>query len=203
MIILNRIGNNAHDICLDYCKRLLTEVSTPLIGAEFGIAYGGGVESIGKIWRDRGTIYGFDTFEGHPKHLSSDLESLEATCMDGWYDQFSRDKLSYEYQRSELDRQGLDNVILKKGLVNKNSCKDIPYLNYVLLDLDILEPMKEGYESVKNKIVKDGYLFFHDVIPDHLPKLNDWFFGEVMVSGLWEIIGQWEDNYLVGVKRIC
>ena len=199
MRTLNKIANNAQDICLNYCQKLLTEVDTPLIGAEFGSAYGGGVESIGKLWKDRGIVYGFDTFIGHPKQLAVNLQDEEATCMDFWYQYFPNDELSYEYQRAELNRQGLDNVILKKGLNDVFSCEEIPYLNYALLDLDILASMKIGYEAVKNKIVKGGYLFFHDVI--QLPLLNDWFLNEVMRDNLWEIIVQW--GFLVGVKRIC
>ena len=202
MKTINKTSTNAQDICLDYCQKLLTEVNTPLIGAEFGVAYGGGVESIGKLWKGRGIIYGFDTFTGHPKQLAVDLQNFEATCMDCWYQIFPNNELSYEYQRAELDRQGLDNVILKKGLINKSSCRGIPYLNYALLDLDILTSMKIGYEAVKNKIVEGGYLFFHDVIPRyHLPLLSDWFLNEVMPSALWEIIYQDESNYLVGVKK--
>jgi len=144
MKTINKIGNNAQEICLTCCQKLLTEVKTPLIGAELGIAYGGGVESIGKLWKGRGIIYGFDTFTGHPKQLAVDLQNPEATCMDFWYQNFPNEELSYEYQRAELDRQGLDNVILKKGLINEFSCKEIPYLNYALLDLDILASMKIG-----------------------------------------------------------
>jgi len=203
MRILNEIANNAHEICLDYCQKLLTEVNTSLIGAEFGSAYGGGVESIGKLWKGRGIIYGFDTFTGHPKQLAVDLQNVEATCMDFWYQKFPNDELSYEYQRAQLDKQGLDNVILKKGLINELSCKEIPYLNYALLDLDILASMKIGYEAVKDKITENGYLFFHDVVPGHLPLLKDWFFNEIISNGLWKIIGKWESSFLVGVKRIC
>jgi len=204
MRTLNKIANNAQEILLNYCQKLLTEVDTSLIGAEFGSAYGGGVESIGKLWKGRGIVYGFDTFTGHPKQLAVDLKNWEANCMDGWYQDFPCDELNYEYQRAELDRQGLDNVILRKGLIDEFSCKGIPYLNYALLDLDILASMKIGYCAVKNKIVKDGYLFFHDVIPsNHLPLLENWFLNEVMQSGLWKIIGKWKSNYLVGVSRIC
>ena len=204
MRTLNKIANSAQETLLEYCQNLLVEVDTPLIGAEFGSAYGGGVESIGKLWKDRGIVYGFDTFAGHPKQLAVDLQSWEANCMNGWYEKYPCDELSYGYQRAELDRQGLDNVILKKGLINKNSCMGIPYLNYALLDLDILASMKTGYELVKDRITKGGYLFFHDVVPDdHLPLLNKWFLNEVMPSGLWEIIGEWpHDKFLAGVIKI-
>lgn len=204
MITLNKIGrNNAQETCLEYCQKLLDESSTPLIGAEMGIAYGGGVESIGKLWKGRGIVYGFDTFEGHPKHLAIDPQNAEALCMDYWYNKFSVKGLSYEYQRAELDRQGLNNVILIKGLINKDSCKNIPYLNYVLLDLDILVSMEAGYAAVKDKIVKGGYLFMHDILPaNHLPLLYNWFYSEVLPSGLWKII--YEDNrrnYLIGLSK--
>ena len=202
MRTLNKIAKNAQGTLLEYCQKLLTEIDTPLIGAELGSAYGGGVESIGKLWEDRGVIYGFDTFTGHPKQLAKNPKDVEASCMDWWYGKYPSYELSYEYQKEELDRQGLDNVILRKGLITKHSCDAISYLNYALLDLDMLASMKMAYEAVKDKITKDGYLFFHDVIPkDHLPELNKWFFEEIMQSGLWEIIGQWKSDFLVGVKR--
>lgn len=203
MRTINKFANDAQEILLNYCQKLLAEVDTPLIGAELGSAYGGGVESIGKLWKGRGIIYGFDTFTGHPKQLAVDLKNWEAKCMDGWYEKYPSYELSYEYQREELDRQGLDNVILRKGLITKHSCDAIPYLNYALLDLDILASMKMAYEAVKDKITKNDYLFFHDVVPsNHLPLLEDWFLNEVMQSGLWEIIGKWKSDYLVGVRRI-
>jgi len=203
MIILNEIGNKAHSVCLDFCTHMLTDVKGPLVGAELGIAYGGGVEEIGKLWKGRGTIYGFDTFEGHPKQLAKSKDDFEATCMDLWYKNFPQEMLSYEYQRAQLDKQGLDNVILKKGLINQHSCDDIPDLNYCLLDLDMYTSMVVAYEAIKNKMLPGSYLFFHDVVPaTHLPMIHDWFFDVVLVDGRWELVGTNEDNFIAGVRRI-
>lgn len=73
MIHLNDT-NGASKHTLGVAERLFTEFDCDLIGAEFGIAYGGGVEAIGKLWKERGTIYGFDTFEGHPKQVANVCE---------------------------------------------------------------------------------------------------------------------------------
>jgi len=205
MITLNEV-NGADKIVLKYAKRLMDEFDGHLYGAEMGIAYGGGVESIGKMWGKRGTVYGFDTFEDmHPKHLAEDPKSFQATCMDGWYasDKYNTDRLAYAYQRSELDRQGLDNVILVKGEVSKDSCKDIPYLNYVLLDMDIEASMRNGYEAVRDKVVPGGYLFLHDVLPpNHIREIHDWWYQEVMPgTKLWKVVGEWDGSFLAGFKR--
>lgn len=196
-------GNGAHTILIEHAQKLLKRTKGQLYGCEMGIAYGGGVEAIGNAWKNRGVIFGFDTFEDlHPRHLVEDPTSFEATCMDLWYNfEFGTDKLKYSYIRQQLDQQGLDNVILVKGLVNEDSCKNIPYLNYVLLDMDILESMKAGWEAVKPKLVKGAYVFFHDVVPDdHIPRLSNWFRNEVMPEGKLKIIGEWPDSFLVGTE---
>lgn len=193
------ILNGAEPICLDYCQKLL-ETEGHIYGVEMGISWGGGVEKIGQLWKGKGTIYGYDTFEGHPKRLAISKDAHEATCMDYWYETMPLDELTYEYQRGELDRQGLDNVILVKGLINKNSCKDIPYLNYVLLDLDMIKSMKIGYSAVKDKIVKGGCLFLHDVVGhNRLPELHEWYLN---IKDEWEVVNEWDRSYLACLRKI-
>lgn len=195
------ILNGAEPICLDCCTKLIDEFTTQLIGVEMGIAWGGGVEKIGKLWRDKGIVYGFDTFEGHPKQLGVTPEAHETTCMDYWYNTMPVNELSYEYQREELDKQGLSNVILVKGLINKDSCKNIPYINYALLDLDMIKSMRTGYAAVKDKIVKGGYLFLHDVSGhEFLPELHDWYINEVLKDE-WEIVGEYHSSYLACLRK--
>jgi hypothetical protein len=158
-----------------------------LYGAEIGIAYGGGVESACKIWKDKGFVYGLDTFEGHPKHLSDDINSFEAVCMDGWYRDYGIEKVSYDYINENLKLEGLNNYELIKGEVHVQSLSKVNKLHYVLLDLDMITPMKIAYESIKNKMVKGGYICVHDVIPsEHLPMINKWWYEEVMPLGLYE-----------------
>ena len=205
MISLNKI-NGAETITIEYVKTLLDlETDKPLIGVEMGIAYGGGTEKVGKIWKDKGKVYGFDTFKGHPKHLAP-KGSLEANCMDNWYKKevFGKDKLSYEYQRKELDKQGLDNVILVKGEVNEDSCKDIPYIHYALLDLDIKESMESAYRAVRDKILPGHVMFLHDVIPaTHIPRVFHWFHDVVLGEDedMWQVLGTWANHYMIGVMR--
>lgn len=195
MITLNEI-NGADKLCAKYEKKCLEEFEGDLYGAVMGIAYGGDVERIARdIWGERGKVYGFDTFEaGHPKHLAEDIQSFQATCMDLWYGQNGMDKLAYDYQRKELDRQVLTNAILVKGEVHKDSCKDIPYLNYAFLDMDIIASMEAGYEAVKDKIVSKGYLLMHDVVGS-IPELTP-FYDRIKKD--WEIV---EEDFLTAVLR--
>lgn len=202
---LNHV-NGADKVLYEYATNLLDEFKAPLIGVTMGIAYGGEVEAIGKLWKGRGKIYGYDTFEGrHPDHLSDDRTSREARCMDHWYMETIHgiERLSYNYQRNTLDGQGLDNAILTKGEVHKDSCKDLPYINYCFLDMDLVVSMRNGYEAVKDKFLPGSYLFIHDALPDkHLPLLYKWFYEDVLVNDpKWEIIGEWPESHLTGVRR--
>uniref|UniRef100_A0A6M3KVT6 Methyltransferase n=1 Tax=viral metagenome TaxID=1070528 RepID=A0A6M3KVT6_9ZZZZ len=200
--------NGADKIEAEYFTKCLTDFDGELYGAVMGIAYGGQVEEMGKVWKERGKVYGFDTFEDlHPKHLAKDPASFEATCMDYWYgeDVHGTKNLAYSYIRGELDKQGLDNVILVKGLINANSLKDVPYLNYVMLDMDIIKSMKMGYNIVKDKIVKGGYLLLHDVIPPtHLPQLNDLYLNTILEDpqNTWEIAKEQHQSFIVALRKI-
>lgn len=206
MISISKL-NGADFIVHKYCDSL-TKLKTDkeLLGVEMGIAYGGTLEKCARAWKGKGRFWGFDTFEGHPKHIVPKEEVFEADCMDVWYDDkiFGRDKLSYEYQRKEFDKQGLDNVTLVKGLVTRHSCDNIPYLNYAFLDMDIYESMKEGYLAVKDKILPGFVMFLHDVTPpNHIPRLFHFLYDEILVGdeGLWTVVGEWTNAYLVGLKR--
>lgn len=183
-----------------------------IIGCEMGTAFGGGVEGIGKIWKGIGEIHAFDTFEGHPDFLSDDRNSFEARCMDRWYDNryagneriplLEKEMLSYEYQRKVLDEQGLTNVILHKGLVDSNSLNQIDYLNYALLDMDLLSSMKTGWDLVKDKIVKGGFLALHDVIPNgHIDGLFELYY-EILDAGDYSIVMECPASYLVVLERL-
>lgn len=201
---LNKV-NGADIILLQYAKQVLDEFPDPIYGCEMGVAYGGGVEAIGELWRDRkGIIYGFDTFEDlHPKHLAEDQTAFEATCMDYWYglEGYGTRTLSYEYQLNELKGLNLDNVILVKGEVHAESTKDIPHLNYAFLDMDLPVSMANGYTAVKDKIVKNGYLFLHDT--HNIPSLRTWY-REIVIGrdkDMWEVVVDAPISMLVGLKR--
>jgi hypothetical protein len=203
--------NGADYLILGVVSMIRRSFSQNIIGAEFGTAYGGGPEAIGKLWKGIGEIHAFDTFEGHPTSLSSDPDSWEAQCMNRWYTNrdegkwriphLTKEMLTYEYQRKILDDQGLDNVILHKGLINKSSLDGIPYLNYALLDMDLISSMRTGWELVRNKIVSGGYLALHDVIPKgHINGLNE-LFQEIFNTGEYELIINAPTAYLVVLRR--
>lgn len=182
-----------------------------LIGAEMGTAYGGGVEGIGKIWKNHGEIHAFDTFEGHPEFLAVN-DGHEKSCMKRWYDNvyegkwriphLTKEMLTYEYQRKALDDQSLDNVILHKGLINENSLKDVPYLHYALLDMDLVVSMKTGFNLVKNKIKKGGFLALHDCNPrGHIEGLWE-IYQEILASGEWKEIIHCDTAYLIVLEKL-
>lgn len=47
-------------------EKCMSEFDGHIYAVEMGVPFGGNVENLGKILKDRGTVYGFDTFEGHP-----------------------------------------------------------------------------------------------------------------------------------------
>ena len=186
-----------HRIAVQAAERF----KTGLVGAELGIAYGGGVEAIGKLWRGHGVIHGFDTFTGHPTQLAYSQEAWEAKCMTPDYIGYGYESLTYEYQRRQLDAQGLDNVILHKGLINEHSLDDIPVLHYALLDLDFIVAMVLGYTLVRTRIVPGGYLCLHDVVPRG-NMIGLWgLYQEIVAGGEWSTEGVYMENYLVVLQR--
>lgn len=162
-----------------------------IVHLEVGSAFGGCVEFIAKLLKDRGVVYGYDTFEGHPKDLADKPDSEEAGAMEPWYKMpgFSPEQLTYEYQRKTLDEEGLSNAILVKGRINEHSFDDIEKAHMVMLDLDLVSPTKVAYEALKDKVVKGGYLLMHDVFPPQLlPELNKFYIEEVRRDKGWLVV---------------
>lgn len=196
--------------CVERCK---TEFEGPLYGAEMGIAYGGGIRGVGIIWGTRGTVWGFDTFEGHPKELAEVCEyskedggadSFAATCMDGWYKdpKFGPNDIKYEFIRHELDDEGLTNVNLVKGLVtDQTDVSFIPKLHYALIDMDFPLAQWNGYNLLKNKFVPGGYLCMHDMIPKEHIHGNYEYLQQILAEGLFEVILERPKSYLIVLKK--
>lgn len=184
--------NGASKISYEYAQKCLYKFDEPLYGVCMGIAYGGGVERVARLWGDRGIVVGYDTFEDlHPSHLAIKPEDREATCMDHWYQPhiYGTGKLSYEYQSGVLKHL---RVALVKGEVHPRSCDPIDRIHYAFLDMDILVSMKNGYEAVRDKIVSGGYLLLHDVTsPNNLPMLHEWYENEIKTDPIWKV--EYED----------
>ena len=207
MISISKI-NGADQVIKRYVSSVNENKNgSPLLGVEMGIAYGGTLEMCAREWLGgKGFMWGYDTFEGHPKNLAPEKEEFERDCMDIWYDPkvYGKEKISIEYQAKALKDAGIDNVTLVKGLVNEHSCDDIPYLNYAFLDMDMYESMKEGYKAVKDKILPGYVLFLHDCTPPlHIPRLFHWLYDEVLEEDrdMWKVVGEWGQSYLVGLVR--
>ena len=202
MVTLNK-DNGAERITIRYAIEAMTKFGKP-IGAELGIAWGGGVESIGKIWKGCGTVYGFDTFEGHPRHLSYSDKSHEAYCMEPQYRKYGMDGLKIEYQQANLDAQGLDNVKLVKGLIHDNSFNDagITELHYCLLDMDMINPMTLGWTLVRPVMAKGGFLCLHDVTPvGHITGL--WgLYQEILASGEYKLVVDEPKSFIVVLEKL-
>lgn len=201
MISLNE-ANGAQKHTLEAAASLLTRFSDELIGVEMGIAWGGGVEALARLWKGRGQVHGFDTFEGHPDGLSYDQKSHEARCVDMQYAFNGRSGLTYHEQITELERLGLTNAHLHKGLIGPDSLNGIDKIHYCLLDMDLLVSMALGYQLVKDKIVPGGILCLHDVVPrGHIFGL--WgLYQEILSDDRWKLAGAWEESYLVVLERV-
>ena len=188
---LNKL-NGADLIEIKYTTKCMEEFEGDLTAVVMGSAYGGCLEAMGKLLKDRGKVYGCDTFEDmHPVHLAPTQGGFEATCMNHWYNRedYGTDRLAYDYQRKELDKQGLDNVILIKGEVGPHTVKDLDKIHYAFLDMDMPKSMDNGYQAVKNKIVKGGYIMFHDT--QNIGSLTSWYNQEVRLNDkkMWKVVG--------------
>jgi hypothetical protein len=206
--------NGANVITQDIAKKCLNEFTGHLYGLEMGVAYGGGIFGIGTNWKERGTVWGFDTYEGHPQdemlsrceisRNAGGINSKAARCMDIWYqpNSFGPDKIKYDYIRSELDRHNLSNVHLVKGLVtNKTDVSFIPHLHYALIDMDYPQAQRDGYELLKNKFVPGGYLCLHDMIPHgHIQGCYE-IYQDILNEGLFELVTEVPNSFLVVLKK--
>lgn len=185
-------SNSTANIEVEFVKTLLTTFKEDLTILVVGSAYGGEVDTLSQIVYGRGKVYGYDTFEGHPKDLAFSSKNLEATCMNMWYnsdlDCYQKDKLTYEYQRKVLDERKLTNAILVKGRVNEHSFDDIEKAHLVMLDLDMIIPTIIAYNAIKDKIAQGGYIFFHDAVPhDHLPMIYHF-----VHDGVYKEVSRWD-----------
>ena len=168
---------------MDIVKSLPSRFEGKLTLLEIGTPYGGAVEWMAKELPNS-IVYGFDTFEGHPRDLSENQNSPEAICMDQWYNKYGKEELDYDYQRKVLDEEGLKNAVLVKGRINEHSFDMIDKIHFAMLDLDLIQPTKVAYEAIKNKIINGGYLFMHDY--KALDLIREFIDREVIPSGLWE-----------------
>lgn len=198
---LNQYANNKADETLEeYAQKTLEHFKDNILGVEMGSAYGGNVEMIARTWGDKGKIWGFDTFEGHPKHLSQTKDDdLEKTCMDVWYrdKNLGENKLKLEYQQQILKENNITNAYLVKGEVNQFSCDHLPYINFAFLDMDILESMQEGYRAVAPRMTEGGYLILHDVL-GHIPRLADWYEHDIKPN--YEVVYEAVDRYVAVLR---
>lgn len=194
--------NGAHTWTFRKARELEKKFDKPLKYVEMGSAYGGGLEAMGKRgWE----CWGFDTFEGHPKHMSKSETSFEAACMDAWYDnpEYGRGRLSYEYQREQLDLLKLDNVHLVKGLIRKNSMKKVGKAHMVLIDLDMIASTRIAFEAVKNYVIKGGYLLMHDALPPHhLPQIYKFVYDEILKDKRWRLAQEAYQSFLAILQRV-
>lgn len=205
-------ANGADKITQSIALRCLDEFEGHLYAVEMGVAYGGGVQGIGRKWKDRGTIWGFDTFEGHPVDEMIDRcegsrnaggkDSPVAHCMDMWYSQYGLESLTYEHIRGILDNENLTNVHLVKGLVtDQTDVSFIPKLHYAFLDMDFPKAQWDGYTLVKDKMVPGGYLCLHDMVPRGFIAGCWEYYQQMLADGLWDIVAEMDHNGLVVLKR--
>jgi hypothetical protein len=195
-----------------YLHKAMSEFEHNINYAEFGVAYGGGLLSCCHVLSERGFVYGFDTFEGHPKNEvlkckysmeAGGLQSVAATCMDGTYEQGISKKFNYDYDSVNfyLTNHGLNNFELVKGLIDENFVVTQDYFDVALLDLDIPYSMKILYEKIKNKISPGGYLIMHDVnINNKIPGLWQ-LYQEILEENLFEKFEEISENDFVILRK--
>ena len=181
----------------DVIADIFKNTGEKVIGAEFGVAYGGSLRIIGEAWINKGIIYGFDTFEGHP-WLDCENEE-EALCMDIHYKERGEEGLSFESQSMKLQDLGLDNVVLKKGLISDDSLDDVPYLNLAILDLDYSKSMDTAWKAVIQKIRLGGIIIMHDCIEGSLNR--GWYLSLSLKENFREIAYYGNLGYVV-LQRI-
>lgn len=205
--------NGASLLALQIAEICLSEFKGQLTGVEMGIAYGGGVEAIGKLWKDRGVIYGMDTFEGHPQEIaeicedskqSGGKDSFAARCMDEWYQspEYGTKAITLKYIQSQLNKQKLKNVKLLKGLITDKTKLPFKELHYCFIDLDYPLSQWQAYNLVKKLIVKGGYLLLHDMIPKGHISGNYERYQQILNEGLFEVVKEDNPSYLAILKRI-
>jgi len=201
------VTNGADKILFNYASLVLSDFKMPLTATIMGIAYGGEVEMIAQLWKDRGHVYGYDVFQDlHPGHVfKGEMEDeFEKNCMQSWYDHpdYGTKELHIDYQRSCLKKEGLEEyATLIKGEVNKHSCDNLDKIHLSFMDMDMLESMKAGYSAVEDKIVKGGYLLMHDVTPiDHMKRLYNWA-QKLVKEDEWECVERINKSYLLVLKR--
>lgn len=199
--LLNKV-NGADEILHHYIKNLPNKMKNVehFNIVLMGIAYGGDVEAAARGIGDKGTVYGFDTFEDqHPRHLAVKDSDREATCMEHWYKDNVNGTagLDYKFQIDKLDEMKLHNTILIKGEVNYHSCYDIDPIHLAFLDMDILRSMEKGYDAVRSKMPSGAMLFMHDVTSKtNLPRLRNWFYSNLLPDKRWEVEGIWPESHL-------
>jgi len=209
-------NNGAHLITRKYQTELLDLFpDEQLRGCEMGVAYGGGLANMRRIWGDRtDTIWGFDTYEGHPveemltrceaSQRAGGKASMAAVCMEHWYNLKDRygDRYTDEHIQAELDELGYDNVVLVKGLVtDATDVSFIEDLHYAFIDMDWPQAQRDGYELLKNKIKPGGYLALHDMCKrGHIPGCWE-IYQDILAEGVFELVEERPDPQIVSVLR--
>ncbi len=150
------------DTMLHYAS-LIVHKEHPVF-CEFGVAYGGNLERISRII-PHGTLHGFDTFEGHPKEHYKDMSGVDTrqlNCMDRVY-KIHGPPTTKECMNKYFNDNNINNVHLHKGLINDKSLNNIKEIDFALLDLDIVEPMRQVLKMVHPHISVGGFIALHDV----------------------------------------
>jgi O-methyltransferase len=143
---------------LDQC--LSAKLSGDLI--ECGVFRGGSLVEIGRIAKERApskTVFGADTFEGHPFDGPEDVPPDQQVIHRAGL--FSSN--SYDRVAGMLKDNGLANTILLKGLVGDT----LPTLGdrkfcFAHLDLDLYISTKQALAYIAPRLVAGGIIVFDD-----------------------------------------
>ena len=88
-------------------------------------------------------------------------------------------------------------------MITENTNIDfIPELHYVLIDMDFPIAQWNGYNLVKNKIVRGGYLCLHDMIPKgHIHGCHERY-QQILKENMFKIILEDIPSYLVILEKL-
>ena len=140
---------------LERCSELEGDV------IECGVYRGGNLIELAKKLKSiesNKVVYGLDTFEGLPFNSEEDEVAGKQMLPTGLFEDTSVESIQHL-----LDKKGLDNVKLIKGLFSESflSLKDKKFC-FAYIDADLYLSIKQCIDFLKPRMVKGGVIMFDD-----------------------------------------
>ena len=136
--------------------------------AECGVCYGDFAFFINKYFPDK-TLYLFDTFEGF---TASDLSAERRLQNKMFLESKFNDDTIFSHNSIEIVERKLlhfENCVVKKGFFPETTVGIEDVFCFVMLDMDLYQPMLAGLEWFYPRMVSGGILLLHDYAHPNLP----------------------------------